>query len=66
VLVGEVVEWVLVWRSRGLVASNRDLVLQALRALNEKTIEQDIKLMRIRSETKKLERYKAEEENSVD
>jgi hypothetical protein len=66
VLVGEVVEWILVWRSRGLVASNRDLVLQALRALNEKTIEQDMKLMRIRSETKKLEQYKAEEENSVD
>jgi hypothetical protein len=66
VLAGEPVEWVLAWRSRGLVASNRDLVLQALRALNDKTIEQDMKLMKIRFETKKLERYKAEEENSVD
>jgi len=65
-LSGEPVEWVLTWRSRGLVASNRDLILQAFGALNEKTIEQDIKRMRIRSETKKLERYKAEEENSVD
>jgi hypothetical protein len=37
-----------------------------LRALSEKTVEQDIKLVRVKSETKKLERYKEEEDNSVD
>jgi hypothetical protein len=57
VLVGEPVEWIQAWRSRGLVASNRDLILQALQALSAKIIEQDIKRMRIKS---------AEEENSID
>lgn len=50
VIVGEPVGWVAKWRMRGLVGSARDLVLQALRALYDKTLETDLKALQVGSE----------------
>jgi hypothetical protein len=40
---GEPAKWLSNWRKRGLVTSYTDAVIQALRALNEKVTEQDLK-----------------------
>lgn len=42
-LVGEPAKWLYEWKSRGLVTSYTDAVLQALRIFNEKLVEQDLK-----------------------
>jgi len=42
-LEGEPAKWLSEWKHRGLVTSYTDAVIQALRALNEKVIEQDLK-----------------------
>lgn len=40
---GEPAEWLEEWKRRGLVTSYTDAVVQALRTLNEKITEQDLK-----------------------
>ena len=40
---GEPAEWLDEWKRRGLVTSYTDAVVQALRTLNEKITEQDLK-----------------------
>jgi hypothetical protein len=40
---GEPAAWLNEWKKRGLVTSYTDAVIQALRALNEKVTEQDLK-----------------------
>ena len=40
---GEPAKWLNEWKKRGLVTSYTDAVVQALRALNEKVTEQDLK-----------------------
>lgn len=42
-LEGEPAEWLNDWKRRGLVTSYTDAVVQALRVLNEKVTEQDLK-----------------------
>jgi len=42
-LEGEPALWLNEWKRRGLVTSYTDAVIQALRVLNEKLIEQDLK-----------------------
>lgn len=42
-LIGEPAKWLYEWKRRGLVTSYTDAVLQALRILNEKLVEQDLK-----------------------
>lgn len=42
-LEGEPALWLNEWKRRGLVTSYTDAVVQALRALNEKVTEQDLK-----------------------
>jgi len=42
-LEGEPANWLNEWKQRGLVTSYTDAVIQALRALNEKVTEQDLK-----------------------
>lgn len=49
VLKGEPAEWLIKWRRRGLVSSYADAVIQALRALHEKIVEQDLKALQIRN-----------------
>lgn len=46
---GEPAEWLFDWRSRGLVTSYTDAVIQALRAFNEKVTEQDLKLEQLKN-----------------
>ena len=43
VIEGEPAEWLNDWKRRGLITSYTDAVIQALRALNEKVTEQDLK-----------------------
>jgi len=40
---GEPAAWLNDWKKRGLVTSYTDAVIQALRVLNEKVTEQDLK-----------------------
>lgn len=40
---GEPAAWLNDWKKRGLVTSYTDAVIQALRALNERVTEQDLK-----------------------
>jgi len=40
---GEPAAWLNEWKKRGLVTSYTDAVIQALRTLNEKVTEQDLK-----------------------
>lgn len=40
---GEPAEWLLTYKKRGLITSYTDAIIQALRALNEKVTEQDLK-----------------------
>jgi len=40
---GEPAKWLIDWRRRGLVTSYTDGVIQAIRALNDKVTEQDLK-----------------------
>ncbi len=40
---GEPAAWLNEWKRRGLVTSYTDAIIQALRALNEKVTEQDLK-----------------------
>ncbi len=49
VLKGEPAEWLIKWRRRGLVSSYADAVIQALRALHEKIVEQDLKALQVRN-----------------
>lgn len=42
-LEGEPALWLNEWKRRGLITSFTDAVIQALRALNEKVTEQDLK-----------------------
>lgn len=44
---GEPAEWLLAWKARGLVTSNKDAVLRAFRVLQEKIIEQDLRVARL-------------------
>jgi len=46
-LEGEPALWLNEWKRRGLVTSYTDAVIQALRALNEKLIEQDLKFAQL-------------------
>lgn len=46
---GEPAEWVGAWRERGLIASARDLVIQSLRALHDKTVQEDLKCAQLKS-----------------
>jgi len=39
----EPVNWLLEWKKRGLVTSNRDAVVQAFRSFREKILEQDLR-----------------------
>lgn len=43
VVIGEPAKWLIEWKRRGLVTSYTDAIIQALRAFNEKLIEQDLK-----------------------
>jgi len=49
VIVGEPAKWLLEWKRRGLVTSNADAVIQALRVLHEKITELDLKVVRLRN-----------------
>lgn len=44
---GEPAEWLAEWKSRGLVTSFTDAVIQSLRALHERIVEQDLKAERL-------------------
>ena len=43
IIAGEPAKWLNAWKRRGLITSYTDAVIQALRALNEKVTEQDLK-----------------------
>lgn len=43
IVMGEPALWLNEWKKRGLVTSYTDAVVQALRTLNEKVTEQDLK-----------------------
>ena len=43
IIAGEPAKWLNEWKRRGLITSYTDAVIQALRALNEKVTEQDLK-----------------------
>ncbi|RLG17085.1 hypothetical protein DRN63_03360 [Nanoarchaeota archaeon] len=49
ILRGEPAEWLISWRERGLISSYTDAVIQALRALHEKIVEQDLKALQVRN-----------------
>jgi hypothetical protein len=42
-VIGEPAKWLNEWKRRGLVTSYTDAIIQALRAFNERVIEQDLK-----------------------
>lgn len=46
---GEPAEWLNEWKKRGLVTSYTDAVVQALRAYNERIVEQDLKLTQLKN-----------------
>jgi len=47
--VKEPTKWLLGWKRRGLVTSYTDAIIQALRVMHEKIIEQDLKLIQPRN-----------------
>lgn len=47
VVEGEPAEWLVEWKSRGLVTSYTDAVVQALRVFNEKITEQDLRSVQL-------------------
>jgi hypothetical protein len=49
VITGEPAMWLNEWKKRGLVTSYTDAVIQALRALNEKIIEQDLRIIQLKN-----------------
>lgn len=49
---GEPAEWLLEWKTRGLVTSNTDALLQAFRAFHEKITEQDLRQAQLRTLSK--------------
>jgi len=49
VITGEPAQWLIEWKKRGLVTSNTDVVIQALRALNEKIADLDLKMVQLRN-----------------
>jgi Arc/MetJ-type ribon-helix-helix transcriptional regulator len=49
VVMGEPAAWLNEWKRRGLVTSYTDAIVQALRALNEKITEQDLKSAQLRN-----------------
>lgn len=49
VLTGEPAKWLMEWKRRGLITSYTDGVIQALKALNEKMTEMDLKLIQLRN-----------------
>jgi len=46
---GEPAEWFAEWKSQGLATSYTDAVIQSLRALHERIVEQDLKAERLES-----------------
>ena len=46
---GEPAAWLNDWKRRGLVTSYTDAVIQALRALNERVTEQDLKSVQLQN-----------------
>ena len=46
---GEPAEWLQEWKSRGLVTSYTDAVIQALRALQVRITEEDLKIAQLRN-----------------
>ena len=49
IIKGEPALWLIEWKKRGLVTSNADAVIQALRVLNEKITELDLKTVQLRN-----------------
>ena len=49
VIVGEPAKWLREWKRRGLVTSYTDAIIQALRAMHEKIVEQYLKLIQLRN-----------------
>ena len=49
VITGEPALWITEWKRRGLVTSNSDAVIQALRALYEKISEIDLRTVQLRN-----------------
>jgi len=49
VVEGEPAEWLESWKRRGLITSYTDAVIQALRAYNEKIIDNDLKIHQLRN-----------------
>ncbi|MEM3827966.1 MAG: hypothetical protein QXP36_01945 [Conexivisphaerales archaeon] len=49
VIIGEPARWLMEWKRRGLITSYTDGVIQALKALNEKMTEQDLKLIQLKN-----------------
>ena len=48
VISGEPAQWLLDWKRRCLARSNRDAIIQAFRAFQEKIVEQGLKVARLR------------------
>jgi hypothetical protein len=46
---GEPAEWLQEWKSQGLVTSYTDAVIQALRALQVRITEEDLKIAQLRN-----------------
>ena len=49
VITGEPAKWLNEWKRRGLITSYTDAVIQALRVLNDKLTEQDLKLVQLKN-----------------
>jgi hypothetical protein len=49
VVTGEPATWIIEWKKRGLVTSNSDAVIQALRVLYEKISEIDLRTVQLRN-----------------
>jgi len=54
-VIGEPAKWLSEWKRRGLVTSYTDAIIQALRTLNERVIEQDLKSAQLGN----MQRYEA-------
>lgn len=46
---GEPAQWLLTWKQRGLVKSNRDAVVQAFRAMHERLVQKDLDEARLKA-----------------
>jgi len=49
IITGEPALWIIEWKRRGLVTSNADAVIQALRALYEKISELDLRTVQLKN-----------------